>query len=276
MHDKKLKRFLLGALLLAAGVFGVSLFSFNFLLASPVEPALAAPAKQIPIYTPTPLPDGRIIYIVQAGDTLLSISLKTGVPEDEIRKLNNISGDLIVEGQKLLLGLAGPAQETSTPGPSPTPTTVLPTPTAKPGSGDLCILLFNDYNGDSIRQESEPSIPNGAISLTNRSGTVSKTAKTATGTDPYCFEKVPEGDYNISVAVPEGYNPTTVMNYAVQLKAGDQTYLDFGAQVNSATMEEAPVPTGSGRSPLLGILGGVLLLAGAGLAIFAGRLLKSG
>jgi len=276
MRDKKLKRFLLGAAFLAASVFGVSLFSSNFLLANPVEQALAAPAKQIPIYTPTPLPDGRIIWTVQAGDTLLSISLKTGVPEDEIRKLNNISGDLIVEGQKLLIGLAGPAQETSTPGPSPTPTTVLPTPTAKPGSGDLCILLFNDYNGDSIRQESEPSIPGGAISLANRSGTVSKTAKTESGTDPYCFEKEPEGDYNISVAVPEGYNPTTVMNYAVQLNAGDQTYLDFGAQVNTATMEEAPVPTGSGRSPLLGIVGGVLLLAGAGLAIFAGRLLKSG
>ena len=172
MQDKKMKRFLLGAVLLAAGLLGVNFFYSNVLLANPVEPALAAPARQIPIYTPTPLPDGRIIYTVQAGDTLLSISLKTGVPEDEIRKLNNISGDLIVEGQKLLLGLAGPAQETSTPGPSPTPTTVLPTPTAKPGSGDLCILLFNDYNGDSIRQESEPSIPGGAISLTNRGGTV--------------------------------------------------------------------------------------------------------
>ena len=275
MQDKKMKRFLLGAVLLAAGLLGVNFFYSNVLLANPVEPALAAPARQIPIYTPTPLPDGRIIYTVQAGDTLLSISLKTGVPEDEIRKLNNISGDLIVEGQKLLLGLAGPAQETSTPGPSPTPTTVLPTPTAKPGSGDLCILLFNDYNGDSIRQESEPSIPGGAISLTNRGGTVSKTAKTEAGPDPYCFEKVPEGDYNITVAVPEGYNPTTVMNYAVQLNAGDQTYLDFGAQVNTVAMEEAPVPTGSGKSPLLGILGGVLLLAGAGLAIFAGRLLKS-
>lgn len=275
MRDKKLKRFFLGAALLVAGVLGVSFFSAHVLLANPIEPALAAPPKQIPIYTPTPLPDGRIIYTVQAGDTLLSISLKTGVPEDEIRKLNNITGDLIVEGQKLLLGLAGPSVETSTPGPSPIPTAVLPTPTTKPGSGDLCILLFNDYNGDSIRQESEPSIPGGAISLANRSGTVSKTAKTETGTDPYCFEKVPEGDYNISVAVPEGYNPTTVMNYAVKLNAGDQTYLDFGAQVNTVTMEDAPVPTGNGKSPLLGILGGVLLLAGAGLAFFAGRLMKS-
>ena len=39
--------------------------------------AQAAPAYQIPIYTPTPGPDGRIIYIVKANDTLLGISLIT-------------------------------------------------------------------------------------------------------------------------------------------------------------------------------------------------------
>jgi len=35
------------------------------------------------------------------------------------------------------------------------------------------------------------------------------------------------------VAVPEGYNPTTVMNYALTVNAGDQALLDFGAQVSA-------------------------------------------
>jgi len=238
-------------------------------------PARAAPDQQVQIYTPTPGPDGRIIYIVKPNDTLLSISLLTGVPLDKLKALNNLTSDTIVVGQKLLLGLAGPAEVTFTPGPSPTPTPILPTATPKPGTAKLCVILFNDPNGDSIRQETEPSIPDGAISVTNRSGSVSLTATTPSGLNPTCFDKVPEGDYNVSVAVPAGYNPTTVNNFAITLKGGDTTYLDFGAQANAETLGNAPTPTGSGRSPILGILGGVLLLIGLGLAIFASRLLKA-
>jgi len=244
------------------------------LLSGPAVTARAAPPLQVPIYTPTPGPDGRIIYIVKANDTLLSISLLTGVPLDKLKALNHLTGDTIQVGQQLLLGLAGPAEVTITPGPTPTPTPILPTPTLKPGTATLCVILFNDQNGDSIRQETEPSIPNGAISVTNRSGSVSLTATTPTGTKPTCFEKIPEGDYNVSVAVPAGYNPTTVTNFAITFKGGDTTYLDFGAQANAETLANAPTPSGSGRSPILGILGGLLLLIGVGLAIFAGRLLK--
>jgi len=67
---------------------------------------------------------------------------------DKLRALNNLTSDTIFEGQKLLLGLAGPAEVTPTAGPTPTPTPVLPTPSPRPGQGTLCILLFNDINGD--------------------------------------------------------------------------------------------------------------------------------
>jgi len=254
----------------AAGFFVIA--SLTVLL---YQHALAAPLAQSPIFTPTPGPDGRIIYIVKANDTLLSISLTTGVPVDQLRALNNLTGDTIIVGQELLLGLAGPAEVTFTPGPSPTPTPILPTATPKPGSANLCVLLFNDRNGDSLRQEDEPAIPGGAISISNRSGSVSFTSKTESGLDPICFEEIPEGDFNVTVAIPEGYNPTTVSNFAVQLRAGDEVYLDFGAQPNSETLAEAPVESGGeSRSPLLGILGIAIILAGLGLAIFARQLLK--
>ncbi len=237
--------------------------------------ALAAPPAQSAIFTPTPGPDGRIIYIVKANDTLLSISLITGVPVDQLRALNNITGDTILEGQELLLGLAGPAEVTFTPGPSPTPTPILPTPTPKPGSANLCVLLFNDRNGDSLRQADEPAIPDGAISISNRSGSVSLTSKTEAGTDPTCFEEIPEGDFNVTVAIPEGYNATTVSNFALQMRAGDEVYLDFGAQPNSETLAEVPIESGGqSRSPLLGIIGILIIVAGLGLAIFAKQLLK--
>jgi LysM repeat protein len=255
-------------------LFSVIALITGVFFAGRAVPASAAAALQVPIYTPTPGPDGRIIYTVKPNDTLLSISLLTGVPLEKLRSMNNLKGDTIVVGQQLLLGLAGPAEVTFTPGPTPTPTPILPTLTPKPGTGTLCIILFNDQNGDSIRQATEPSIPDGAISITNRSGSVSLTATTPSGLESTCFEKILEGDYNVSVAVPAGYNPTTVTNFAITLKGGDKTYLDFGAQANAETLANAPAPSGSGRSPILGIVGGLLLLIGAGLAIFAGRLLK--
>lgn len=240
-----------------------------------IQYAQAAPDRQIPIYTPTPGPDGRIIWVVKANDTLLSISIISGIPVEEIKSLNNLVDDTIFEGQEIFLGLGGPEEVTPTPGPTPTPTQVLPTPTQRPGFGNMCIILFNDLNGDSIRQEEEPSIPDGAISIRG-AGSVSETVPTGVGLEPYCFEEQPEGDYTISIAVPEGYNPTTETSYELTLNGGDETYINFGAQANADTLAEAqvlPAPEG-GRSPILGIVGGLFLLAGIGVAFFAARILR--
>lgn len=256
--------------------FRLWLAVMGLVLLSLAAPTLAAPALQLtPFPTPTPGTDGRILYTVQEGDTLLRISLISGVPIDELRGLNNLTGDTIFVGDVLLLGLGGPSQASPTPGPSPTPTEVIPTPSPQPGAGELCILLFEDINGDSIRQEEEPSIPGGAISIGNRSGSVTLTADTQSGLEPECFEELPEGDYTITVAIPEGYNQTTPSSYNLELGAGDTSYVNFGAQLNSIAQAEAPaIPTDGGRSPLFAIVGGAFILAGLGLALFANRLLR--
>lgn len=239
------------------------------------RPSLAAPILQLtPFPTPTPGTDGRILYKVQPGDSLLRISLIAGVPLDELRGLNNLTGDNIVVGQELLLGLGGPSEVTPTPGPSPTPTELVPTPTPLPGSGIICVLLYDDRNGDAIRQEEEPSVPGGAISVSNRSGTFSESIETAAGTEPHCFTELEEGEYTITVAIPDNFNPTTATSYVLDLRTGDETYLGFGAQRNSLSEVDALTPEGRSRSPLLGILGGLALLAGLGLALFGTRLLK--
>jgi len=261
--------------LFSAGLVSLVLASLFLASLQALTPVMAAPEPQVPIYTPTAGPDGKIIYIVKANDTLLSISLIMGVPVEQIKALNDLTGDTIYENQKLILGFGGPTEVTLTPGPSPTPTTILPTPSPKPGSGSLCIILFNDENGDSIRQTQEASIPGGAISVNNRIGSVSLTVDTKSGSDPECFKELPEGEYTISVAAPVGYNPTTTNSYTVALKASDITYVDFGAQANTQTQAEAPIlPTEGQRSPLLGIIGGIFLLLSLGLVIFASRLMK--
>lgn len=228
--------------------------------------------------TPTPQPDGRIIYIVPAGFTCTQISLLTGVSVDQLRSLNNLDADCtLVEGQQLLLGLGGPAAVTPTEGPSPTPTAVLPTPTPFFGTGEICVLLYDDRNGDTIRQpDTEPAIPGGAVSVAGADVAYSATKDTSEGLlDPdyqgVCFLDVPEGDFNISVAVPDGFNPTMLLSAEISLRAGQRIFVGFGAQSQSVTVETET----DGGSPLMGIVGGLLLLAGAGLAFYARWLRKA-
>jgi len=242
---------------------------------SQADPAAAlAPQPQVAFQTPTPGPDGRILYTVKAGDTCISISLLTGISIDELRRLNNLKPECVIAvNTPLLLGIVEAAQTTATVGPSPTPTPLLPTPTPFNGTGDVCIFLYDDRNGDSQRQLAEPAISEGQVSLTDREGKVSKTGTTTLTIDPdtedyapICFTELEEGDYNVSVAIPAGYNPTTVLNYALELSAGDQLRLNFGAQQGSAAV--APAPQEGGRSPLMGILGGLILLCGVGLGVY--------
>jgi murein DD-endopeptidase MepM/ murein hydrolase activator NlpD len=242
----------------------------------------AAPFLQpTPFPTPTPGPDGRILYTVQEGDTLNRISAISGITVDEIRALNNLSGDIIAPGQVLLLGLAGPAQPTEAPGVTLPTNTPAPTPTVGVSTGMMCILLFEDVNGDALRQTEEMPIAGGAISISSREGEVSLTADTTGTLDadgeplPECFDDLPSGDYNITIAAPEGYNPTTLMNYALTLGGGDETYLDFGAQANAETITESNADGAAGGGilgPVVGIFGIILVAAGIGLAIYASRL----
>jgi hypothetical protein len=140
--------------------------------------------------------------------------------------------------------------------------------------------LFEDLNGDSLRQEEEPSLPGGAISVNDRFGEVSLTAETPSGgisenlfPEPEelgftCFDDLDKGQYNITVASPEGYNATTQLSYVVALNPGEEILLDFGAQPNSETLARAPLTGGTERSPILGILGALILLIGTGLGIY--------
>jgi hypothetical protein len=252
-------------------------------------PVQAAPAAQLTVFpTPTPGPDGRIVYIVQEGDTLWRIAAITGITLDELRQLNKLSEDATLQpGQTLLIGLAGPALITVTPGPSPTPIPALPTETPESGTANLYVFLYNDRNGDSLRQANEPVISGGAISLSNKVGTFIRTADTRIAEDPACpvdltldpgydcFVELPEGEYNLTVAIPDGYNPTTELSRAFKLKGGDETYISFGAQPNSEKIQEtAVIPESPRRSPVLAIVGGLVLLFGLGLGLYAALLAR--
>ncbi len=242
-----------------------------------VSPVSASNPAQIA--SPTPNLEGEILYTVQDNDTCLSIALRfLNGDVNKLIELNNLNTDcFITSGQNLLLGTFEPP--TPTEGPSPTATSYIPTATPTPGTGVICVVLFHDVNGNSRKDSDEYPIAGGAISITDREGLTSLTGTTVIDSDPstadqepLCFENLPEDEYNISVGPPEGYNATTVMNFALSLKAGDNSIIDFGAQTSSAGAIVAEQQPGNEetrqRSPLLGIVGGVLVLVGIGMGIY--------
>jgi len=245
--------------------------------ALPASTASAAPHKQ-GFVTATPGPDGRILYIVLQGDSCLQVALLHGITLPQLRQLNTRLDEncTLIAGQQLVVGLAQPEAPTAGPAPTLPPATVTSTPIS--GTTEVCVLLFDDMNGDALRQETEFGVDGGAVSLTNLNGSYSKTQNTSSASDPdtlepvrTCFGDVPQGDYNISVAVPDEYNPTMLLSYTLTVKAGDRASIDFGAQSKSVTVSEPLEPQKGGRSSILGIFGFLLLLGGAGLGYYAYR-----
>lgn len=231
--------------------------------------------------TPTPGADGRILYTVQEGDNCTRIFLLTGVEISQIISLNNLDAACtIYPGDKLVIGIVEPPQQSETVAPT-VDVALTPSPTPSIGYGEICIVLFNDADGTGMRTETEPYLAGGAVSINNRLGTVSLTGSTVGGDpevdttlEPLCFEEIPEGEYNITLAIPDGYNATTATNYALTVNAGDNITIDFGAQISSnIPLEEEQA--GGGRSVILGVAGGMILLGGIGLGIYMLRARKT-
>lgn len=238
-------------------------------------PANAAPTAQV-IPTPTAGTDGRILYVVQAGDSCYRVAAINNITLDQLRQFNtNLDENCtLTEGQQLLIGIVSTAG-TPTAGPSPTalPPTVSPTPFT--GTTIICVLLYEDINGNTLRDAAEPAIADGAVSVTENNGKFSASLNTIASVDPEyrgeCFQDVPEGEYNITVGIPDTYNPTMSLNRLLKVSAGDQAQVSFGAQSKALEIVAEDDPKSGGSSPLLGILGGLFLLGGIGLGYYAWR-----
>jgi murein DD-endopeptidase MepM/ murein hydrolase activator NlpD len=242
-------------------------------------PANAAPGMQQVIPTATPGLDGRILYVVQPGDNCFRVAAIHGITVDQLRQLNSRLDENcnLIEGQELLIGIIS-MEGTPTAGPSPTPLPPTASPTPFTGTTEICVLLFDDFNGNALREEVEVAVAGGAVSVTENNGEYSAAQNTIISADPeayqgICFSNVPEGDYNITVGIPDNYNPTMSLNYSLKVNAGDRAFVDFGIQSQAIVADPGADPDTETRttSPLFGIIGGALLLGGAGLGYYAWR-----
>ncbi|MFN8498619.1 MAG: SdrD B-like domain-containing protein [Anaerolineae bacterium] len=98
-----------------------------------------------------------------------------------------------------------------------------------PGTGNIDGTVFNDTNGDGVRQPGEPGIPGATVTLKDQNGNPVAT----TTTDPsgnYSFPNVPPGSYTVTETVPPGYTPTTPTTVPVSVTSGSTNNVDFGNQ----------------------------------------------
>jgi len=229
-------------------------------LAGLLSAAARAPAALLQptaFATPTPNAEGDIVYVVQEGDSPWRIAAIAGITVEQLMALNGIeSGDFISPGMELLLGSVAP---TGTPAPIPSPTLA---PEQMTGTGEICVLLFLDQNGNARLDEDELALAEGQVSVADRQGNLAGDHTTGTEPEGFCFTELDAGDYNVSGAVPPNYNPTTSMNVPVRLEPGDIKFVQFGGQPSGA-IATIPRPEGSGSS-LLGAIG-LAMLGGAGL-----------
>ena len=122
-------------------IFGLLVGSFLLSLPSPISTTRVL--AEAFIFTPTPGPDGRIIYIVRENDSCLSISLKNGVSNDQITQLNQLKpsecepGATLEPGRQLILAVVEVL-------PTPTITSTPSGPTSTPfnGNGKACFILL--------------------------------------------------------------------------------------------------------------------------------------
>lgn len=126
----------------------------------------AAPRPAARETEPVAVGEGSV-YVVQAGDNLSKIASRHGVKLAELRAANNLQGDKILVGQKLVIPSGGaapaptaPAPVPVAPAPAPMPSPAVPEPAmetpAAPGlDADEPTLMEQDEPLDYIVQEGD-------------------------------------------------------------------------------------------------------------------------
>lgn len=148
-----------------------------------------------------------------------------------------------------------PVPPTATPDVPPTETPIPPTDTPiPPTGGTICVNAFADGNGNGVRDETEGYM--GSVTFTVARGAQVVGQALSTGTaDPFCFENLEAGSYQVAQLVPGRLEMTTAANTTIDVNEGSNVGIEFGSRIRPEGEEVAAVvPTAvsddtSGNAP---------------------------
>ena len=132
---------------------------------------------------------------------------------------------------------------TTPPPPTATPT-VTPTPTAVPGN--ICVLVFNDRNGNEMREVGEELVAGAVLTLTNPLHEVIGTYTTNGVSEPYCFQTHGAGFYFLREQNPPGWVSTSPDYWGLAMLDGTRWDVEIGDRWAG---EVTPTPTVPGPTP---------------------------
>ena len=254
---------------------------------APTVPAPAAspapstvPPTKSPVVTPGPRPEGAVVHVVQAGDTLSGIAAQYDVLLEELYKLNNLTRESVIEvGQEIVVKVeqptAVPPSPTAAPTQPPAATLTLPAPTATPVQGGLCLGGFEDTNNNTVRDGNEAGLA-GVTFVVSSSGSEAARYTTEGSSQPNCLTQLAPGAYSVQLTLPPGY-VAAFDKTDVTLVSGQRTDLLVAARrgekatptpaVKAAAQPKASAPASSNIALIVGGLAVLVLLVLGGVAM---------
>ena len=255
---------------------------------APTVPAPAAspapstvPPTKSPVVTPGPRPEGAVVHVVKAGDTLSGIAAQYDVPLEELLKLNNLTRESVIEvGQEIVVKVekptAVPPSPTAAPTQPPAATLTLPPPpTATPVQDGLCLGAFEDANNNTVRDGNEAGLA-GVTLVVSSSGSEAARYTTQGSSQPNCLTQLAPGAYSVQLTLPPGY-VAAFDKTDVTLVSGQRTDLLVAARrgekatptpaVKAAAQPKASAPASSNIALIVGGLAVLVLLVLGGVAM---------
>ncbi len=257
---------------------------------APTQAAAAAPAVASgPYVLATPDANGRLVHTVQVGDTLSQIAWQYGTTVEEIKRLNGLTNDFAVLGVQLVIREGGeqstapPAEEAAAEAPvegEPAAVEEAPTqaeeteplPADSAGNGTVCVMSYDDSNSNGLREADEAKVAGITFTLSDGTQVVGRYTTDAIS-EPYCFADLTPGTYIVSWT-GDTFQPTTEQSWTVDVGAGSIQSREFGAlPLQGGAAADAGDGGEGGGMPgwliaLLGALGVIIVLGGAGVAIY--------
>lgn len=235
-------------------------------------PALAPSVLAQGAPTATPDAAGVIYVVVQPNDSLWSVAARGGISLPELLELNDLTETAVIQpGQLLIVAIVTPAP-TETPVVTPTATPPRPTvtPTSTPPPTGVCLLAFDDVNGDGIFNRGEGLKTAVAFTIFDAAQVVANYVTDGVS-EPHCLLGMAPGTYQITRSVARGEILTTPGDRGIIVEVGDVVSLQFGSRLAElpaaaetavapaapARTNEAPAPPN--RRPWY-VIGGILLL----------------